>query len=126
MYKNLKSKSDSSMSCHIDIVSLLPPSFFLFFFSFCFFFLSQNPTVELFFLYTIKIHYNLPLKIHFSFEFLLGPNVQLSVDSCILYVNILFKINTYSFADLQSKMWKTVLLDPRRMVPPICVFEPCL
>ena len=121
MYKNLKSKSESSMSCHIDIVSLLPPSFF-----FLFLFLSQNPTVDFFFNYTIKIHYNLPLKIHFSVEFLLGPNVQLSVDSCILYVNILFKINTYSFADLQSKTWKYVLLDPRRMVPPICVFEPCL
>lgn len=33
-------------------------------------------------------------------------------------------INTYNFADLHSLVWKYVLLDPRRMVPPICVFDP--
>jgi hypothetical protein len=32
--------------------------------------------------------------------------------------------DTHNFADLHSLVWKYVLLDPRRMVPPICVFEP--
>lgn len=33
--------------------------------------------------------------------------------------------NAYNFEDLHSLVWKYVLLDPRRMVPPICVFDPC-
>ena len=33
-------------------------------------------------------------------------------------------IYTHNLADLQSATLKNVLLDPRRIVPPICVLEP--